>query len=196
LLLLFLLCGVKTLPPWPLRGRARTKNLLKATQRRAPTGGRDFRNCPALANKTIAEETPIRQYRANHGFGVRRYAVVLADLSHRLSNSAVTLHEPSRQDRAPLYCHTRLEQNPKLDRSLADAIELTSRDAFLIDGSKLDQGVYSSAFLGSVGGILGDWRGPIVVLRARGLRIDPHTHTDITLNDFRHLMDYFALYTE
>jgi hypothetical protein len=65
-----LLCGVKTLPPWPLRGRARTKNLLKATKRRAPTGGRDFRNCPALANKTIAEGTPIRQYRANHDFGV------------------------------------------------------------------------------------------------------------------------------
>lgn len=62
--------GVKTLPPWPLRGRARTKNLLKATQRRAPTDGRDFRNRPALANKTIAEGTPIRQYRANHDFGV------------------------------------------------------------------------------------------------------------------------------
>ena len=61
---------MRTLPPWPLRGRARTKNLLKATQRRAPTGGRDFRNRPALANKTIAEGTPIRQYRANHDFGV------------------------------------------------------------------------------------------------------------------------------
>jgi hypothetical protein len=69
-LLLFLLCGVKTMPPWPFRGRARTKNLLKATQRRAPTSGRDFRNGRALANKTIGEGAPIRQYRANHDFGV------------------------------------------------------------------------------------------------------------------------------
>ena len=53
-----------------MRGRARTKNLFKATQRRALTSGRDFRNGRALTNKTIAEGTPIRQYRANHDFGV------------------------------------------------------------------------------------------------------------------------------
>ena len=61
---------MKTLPPWPLRGRARTKNPLKATQRRAPTGRRDFRNHLALAIKMIRKGTPIRQYRANHDFGV------------------------------------------------------------------------------------------------------------------------------
>lgn len=89
-----------------------------------------------------------------------------------------------------------IRRNPKLDRSLTDTIELTSRDAFLIDDLKPNRAVYSSASLGSIGAIPGDWRGPIVVLRARGLGIDPDTYTDITMNDFRHLMDYFAHYTD
>ena len=89
-----------------------------------------------------------------------------------------------------------IRRNLRLDRAFSDAIELTSRDAFLIDGSKPNQAVYASASAGSIGSVPGDWRGPIVVLRAQGLSIDPNTYTDVTLDDFRHLMDYFIRYRE
>ena len=87
-------------------------------------------------------------------------------------------------------------RNPRLDRALSDVIELTSRDAFLIDGSKPNQAVYASASAGCIGSVPGDWRGPIVVLRGQGLSIGPNTYTDVTLDDFRHLMDYFIRYRE
>lgn len=53
--------------------------------------------------------------------------------------------------------------------------------------------MYASASGESVGSVPDDWRGRTVVLRARGLNIDPNHYTDITLADFRHIMDYFAI---
>jgi hypothetical protein len=89
-----------------------------------------------------------------------------------------------------------IRRHPKFGYSLSDAIELTSRDAYLIDGSKPNRAVYSSVSSASIGSIAGDWRGPIVVLLAQGISIDPDTYKDISLNDFRRIMDYFVAFTD
>ena len=131
---------MKTLPPWPLRGRARTKNLLKATQRRAPTGGRDFRNCPALANKTIAEGTPIRQYRANHDFGVPRtrwsihllYAACRPDSVTQSRKRATREVAVCTTISTPVFCHTHYVTEPQTTRvrrgAAWDDMQQTTRD--------------------------------------------------------------------
>jgi hypothetical protein len=84
-----------------------------------------------------------------------------------------------------------IRRNPKLNRPLRDTIELTSRDTFLVDGSVHSSAVYTAASIGGTGGVPGDWRGPVVVLRAQGCSIDPHAYLDITMDDFRCVMDHF-----
>lgn len=74
------------------------------------------------------------------------------------------------------------------------ALRRNFRDTFLIDGSKSNIAMYASASGGSVGSIPHDWRGSMVVMRKRGLGIDPLCYMDITLADFRHIMDYFVGY--
>ena len=54
--------------------------------------------------------------------------------------------------------------------------------------------MHASASGESVGSIPHDWRGSMVVIRKRGLGIDPLYYMDITLADFRHIMDYFVWY--
>ena len=89
-----------------------------------------------------------------------------------------------------------IRRNSRLDRPLRDAIELTSRDAFLIDGSVHNPAVYAAASFGGLGDVPGDWRGPIVVLRAKGCSIDPHAYLDISMDDFRCVMDYFCNFND
>jgi hypothetical protein len=89
-----------------------------------------------------------------------------------------------------------IRRNLKLDRPLRDAIELTSRDAFLLDGSVHNPAVYTAASFGGIGNVPGDWRGPIVVLRAKGCSIDPNAYLDISMDDFRFVMDYFCVFND
>ncbi|KAH7556692.1 hypothetical protein BM1_06126 [Bipolaris maydis] len=85
-----------------------------------------------------------------------------------------------------------IRRNLRLDRSLRDAIEITSRDAFLLDGSVHNPAVYMAASFGGVGDVPVNWMGPIVVLRVKGCSIDPNEYLDITMDDFRCVMDYFC----
>jgi hypothetical protein len=89
-----------------------------------------------------------------------------------------------------------IRRNLKLDRPLRDAIELTSRDAFLIDGSVHNPAVYMAASFGGMESVPGDWRGPIVVLRVKGCSIDPNAYLDITMDDFRCVMDYLCNFND
>jgi hypothetical protein len=89
-----------------------------------------------------------------------------------------------------------IRRNSKLDRPLRDAIELTNRDAFLIDGSVQNPAVYMAASFGGIGSVPGDWRGPIVLLRAKGCSMDPDAYLDITMDDFRCVMDYFCNFND
>ncbi len=68
------------------------------------------------------------------------------------------------------------------------AIELTYRDAFLKDGSKINRSIMESVKgSGTVGH---KWCGPIVAMRKKPYEC----YGDITLADFRHLIDYFVTY--
>jgi len=85
--------------------------------------------------------------------------------------------------------HRLVRRNPRRDRDLINTIEVVFRDTFLIDGSKPNRSLYNA-----VGSTSHDWRGPSVVLRKKGLSRDPNFYADISLADYRHVLDYFATY--
>lgn len=98
-------------------------------------------------------------------------------------------------DHASGYTYPRqriIRRNSRLDRPLRNAIELTSRDGFLVDGSVHNPAVYLAASFGGLGEVPGDWRGPVVVMRAKGCGVDSNPYLDITMGDFRCVMDYFC----
>ncbi|KAF3918739.1 hypothetical protein AA313_de0210111 [Arthrobotrys entomopaga] len=67
-------------------------------------------------------------------------------------------------------------------------IFLQFRDAFLEDGSPINKSILAS--LGAMGSSPHRWCGPVLAIRenANG------SYADITLTDFRHILDYFVTY--
>jgi hypothetical protein len=94
----------------------------------------------------------------------------------------------------------RIEYNPKRDKALGSGmaawsfkkegycIELAIRDAFLKDGSKLNRSIIES--VKTSGTVHHRWSGPIVAMR----QLPTEFYEDITLVDFRHIIDYFVTY--
>ncbi|KAK6536915.1 hypothetical protein TWF281_001122 [Arthrobotrys megalospora] len=69
------------------------------------------------------------------------------------------------------------------------SIAMTYRDTFLVDGSTINRSVLGSAERSkSYPGY--EWRGPIIATR----EIDNEFREDITLGDFRHIVDFLITY--
>jgi len=93
-----------------------------------------------------------------------------------------------------------IEYNPKRDKALGPGIatwsfkkegyciELVIREAFLVDGSKLNRSIMES--VKTSGTVHHRWSGPIVAMRQLPIEF----YEDITLADFRHIIDYFVTY--
>lgn len=93
-----------------------------------------------------------------------------------------------------------IEYNPKRDKSLGSgiavwsyrkegySIELTFREAFLKDGSTINRSIMES--VKTSGTVPHKWCGPIVAMR----KTCNEFYDDITLADFRHIIDYFVTY--
>ena len=79
----------------------------------------------------------------------------------------------------------------RLHKDLSHMIEVVFRDTFLIDDSRSNLSI-----LAATGGTTHSWRGPGLVMRMRGLRPDPSYYGDVTLEDYRHALDYFFSYTD
>jgi len=80
------------------------------------------------------------------------------------------------------------------NRRLKSTIDIRHRDTFLIDGSKVNQGV-----LAVTKGKGHEWRGPMVALKEKKKRgvYDPYSfYDDIGMEDFRDVVDYLMGYGE
>lgn len=80
-----------------------------------------------------------------------------------------------------------IKRNPYRNIDLDHTTNVICRGTFLIDGSISKQSVIAV----TRDRLNHDWRGPILVLSEPGLAIDPRFFQDITLQDFRHAVDYF-----
>lgn len=94
----------------------------------------------------------------------------------------------------PFAKHQPIQYNPRLKRKLLDTIFICHRDAFLIDGSEPNQAV--AAITSTKPGQLHDWRGPIIAYGMHGLSNDPDECRDLSMDDFRHVVDYFLTYSD
>lgn len=95
---------------------------------------------------------------------------------------------------------TQIDYNPIRDRGLGTGlgqwaprqsgypISLKFRDAFLEDGSTINKSILTS--VGMSGTVPHQWCGPIVAVQATPFE----TYEDITLADFRHIIDYVRSY--
>jgi hypothetical protein len=93
-----------------------------------------------------------------------------------------------------------VEYNPKREKALGSGmaawssqkegycIELVIRETFLIDGSKLNRSIMES--VKTSGTVHHRWSGPIVAMR----QLPTEFYEDITLADFRHIINYFVTY--
>ncbi|KAJ5369901.1 uncharacterized protein N7496_005993 [Penicillium cataractarum] len=80
-----------------------------------------------------------------------------------------------------------VRHNARRGRNLRNTLVVNYRDRFLKDGSKRNESIIRC--VGSTETAPHDWRGPILVLReSRGV------YENITLDDFRNIVDYFATY--
>lgn len=79
-------------------------------------------------------------------------------------------------------------------KNLAHSVEVIFRDRFLKDGSKPNRSIAGA--IGSAGPAPHSWRGPAVVLRKHGLDTDPRFYGDISLADYRDVLDYFIKYAD
>jgi hypothetical protein len=86
--------------------------------------------------------------------------------------------------------HKPVTRNVYRGFNLDHTIDITCRDAFLIDGSKINQCIVET----TRGAVSHSWSGPIVVMRQPSLAYDPRFYSDITLADLRTAIDYFIAY--
>lgn len=90
-----------------------------------------------------------------------------------------------------------IQHNVLRDRDLDHTLEILYRDTVLVDGSRPNKSVIEV----TKGKPPHEWKGPIVALRKEGGAINPRRlineqrfYNDITLEDFRHVVDYFQNY--
>lgn len=83
-----------------------------------------------------------------------------------------------------------MRQNDHRKRFLQHCIHLFWRDNFTYDGSLLNQ----SVVLAAGGNAAYSWRGPIIAIAKSGMADDPPCFDDITLHDFRDVVDFFLSY--
>lgn len=82
------------------------------------------------------------------------------------------------------------QRNVPRKRDLDHTIELSFRDHFLSDGSLENQAVVEV----TKGKAVHDWRGPLLFMRKKEVGFDPMSYEDVTLQDFRDIIDYLISY--
>lgn len=88
----------------------------------------------------------------------------------------------------------RIQKSPRLDRrTLLNTIEIIYREDHMLDATKrpnksIDRVLGNNIFRPQ------EWRGPVIVLRQRGLDLEPKIYEDVTLVEYRHVIDHFATY--
>ena len=122
------------------------------------------------------------------------------EFDNGISCEVVDLHPHLGMDR-PIVGTRFIEHNPIRDRNLGSgmavwalrkegySVALKFREAFLIDGSAINRSILMS--LGASGTTPPhSWSGPIVAIR----QTPSEPYEDITLADFRHIIDYLGSY--
>lgn len=82
-----------------------------------------------------------------------------------------------------------VQVNERFEKSLEHLLNLWHREAFLNDGSKLNESIFKVAPTTY-------WRGPMVAIAQIGQDLNPTHHRDLTPTDFRNLVDHFVGYTD
>jgi hypothetical protein len=83
-----------------------------------------------------------------------------------------------------------VQRNVLRSRDIGHTIEIVAREAFLIDGSILNQSIVRT----TNGAAAHSWKGPVLALRMKGLGRDPLHYDHMTMRDFRDVIDYFLAY--
>ncbi|KAJ8060028.1 hypothetical protein OCU04_011639 [Sclerotinia nivalis] len=127
-----------------------------------------------------------RKYLSDDGYGEESY-------------EELHVHPHLGQDR-PFPGVLRIEHNPVRDRNLGSgmvfchprkegySIALHHRETFLLDGSAINRSILSS--VGASGTVGHSWKGPMIAIRETASEM----HEDITLGDFRHIIDWLISY--
>jgi hypothetical protein len=90
----------------------------------------------------------------------------------------------------PRKQHLYIKRNARRNRNLDGTIHVLARDSFLSDGSILNQSVVNAS-----NGTSGhDWRGEIIALKHRPYDETMSFYEDMTMSDFREVVDYFSIY--
>lgn len=84
--------------------------------------------------------------------------------------------------------------NLRLDVWLSNTLEVVCCDRFLKDGSKPTRSIYEAVGASSTVPVPYCWKGPVIAFKKRGPDLDPPFYDDITLEDYRHALDYFSKY--
>ncbi|KAJ8121614.1 hypothetical protein ONZ43_g1977 [Nemania bipapillata] len=85
-----------------------------------------------------------------------------------------------------------IQFNAVLARRLLDAVCVSYRDTFLVDGSAPNSSV--ATITTTQPGYHHHWCGPIIAYGKVGSDFDPEECRDIDMHDFRHVADYFMSY--
>ena len=83
-----------------------------------------------------------------------------------------------------------LQQNVLRGRALQHTLVVVSRDEFMSGGSLKNKSIVKA----TSGLVAYDWRGPVIALAKKGTEFDPSCPDDITMHDFRDLIDHFSTY--
>jgi hypothetical protein len=83
-----------------------------------------------------------------------------------------------------------VQRNVLRSRDIGHTIEIVAREAFLIDGSILNQSIVRT----TNGAAAHSWKGLVLALRMKGLGRDPSHYDHMTMRDFRDVIDYFLAY--
>ena len=80
-----------------------------------------------------------------------------------------------------------IQRNVLRGRSLANTLQLVGRETFRIDGSQLNKSVARA----TRDAAKKSWAGPIIVLKMKGPGLGPTHYTDIDMQDYRDIVDFF-----
>jgi MYND finger len=85
-----------------------------------------------------------------------------------------------------------MTKNTRRGISLDHTIKIYIRDNFLADGSKPNKSILEC----TRGAVSHNWSGPCIAMRQPNTNVDPLVYVDITLADFRTVVDYFSAYAD
>lgn len=86
--------------------------------------------------------------------------------------------------------HNYMQSNPFTKRNLKDTLVILFRDNFLNDGSLPNKCIQNL----SKGINDYPWKGPVIVIKMKGLEVYQNIYEDMNVKDFKDVIDYFCWY--